>query len=1022
MSSIKLEALVLRKLYDDKNAYNNGFKIFNVMVLPDYLKLVKNQNSITISGILPDFSFNEKVSLEIEEVTTGKYVGSYKVKNLIINSDMFNQADFNKNTLKKLDYAPSTIDNILSVYPNICNDIIEGREIDYTKIKSFSKRMYNSLKRKVKDFQQEFQLMLEFKEFNFSFSVAKNILATYKNLMVFKEKFSEDPYGTLCNIKGLSYKSVDKILLEQNPDLRISVERSKSALLFLLEQEEIKGSSYIDGNECYKLFRELVPECKDLFMKALKDNPNIYVDYDKKIVARTSTFKKEKYIADKLLQAKNLFTRDYNFNTNEYHKIGNDIFLSKKQQEILSIIEKSPISILCGYAGCGKAQPLNSLVLTNKGFKRMYDIKVDTKVYGEDGRLYKVIGVYPQGKKKVYRVYFHDNKYTECTEEHLWTVVKHQHFNKTTQTIELKELFNERLEIDGKYRYSVPVCKPIKFKKRKTHISPRVLANFLSGQYINKKDYLILKNIYGLSRNFLFIPKDFLHNSIDIRKELLKELYKKSIIDQDCDVYYEIETPSVFLKKDIEYLIRGLGYLCVTLPPKKMNEQFIIRFAENAKYRFITNIKYVGEKECQCIEVNNPTQLYLTDHFIVTHNTFSIKAVTTMLKNNNKSFALFAPTGRASKVLKDNTGFDTSTIHRQLMKLRSSNGDVERQITDVDFVICDESTMIDINLMFDLLQALDLKRTSLLFICDPAQLLSVGCGNVLTDMIKSKVFPTVFLDEVFRYNEGGISYVATEIRDGKNYLRDVLEDKKEIVLGNKGDYIFYNIDDDSIIDKISNIYQLVFKNTSVDELDLVCLSAYNKGKLGVFALNQVIQKTINPLTQENKTNFSKLTPDGTLDFRKGDRVIQTINNYKANVLDELYLDNNIIDINHISTNGEIFNGEDGKIICEKRLSNGEPILIIKFNDTYYVYKKEDLNSLSLGYAITIHKSQGSSFKNVIVVSPNSHKFFTTRNLLYVACTRAREKIIQIGSPDLVRTRVKVNETTSRKTFLFDLLK
>lgn len=1023
MSIVQLEVNALRKLYDDKDRANAGFKIYNVLVLPEYINLTKGKSTIVVSGVLPDFEFNEKVALEVEEVLSGKYAGSYKVKTLILDNNMFESADFNENTLKKLGYSEKTIHNILQAYPKICNDIINHNPIDYKNIKGCSETMYNKLVQRVLDFQQEFQLMLEFKEFNFSFAVAKNILHKYSDVRVFKDKFEDDAYKTLCSVKGLSYKSVDKILLEQNPSLRVSLTRSRGALSFILEEEEKKGSSYVDGNYCYKLFKELIPECKDLFMEAIQNNYDIYVNYDKKIIARMSTFEKEKYIANKLLEAHKSYKRNDNFNPEKYHSLGDGNVLSKKQQEILSIVQNSPISILCGYAGCGKAQPLNSLVLTTKGFRKMKNIKVGTKVFGEDGKPHKVIGVYPQGKKKVYRVYFHDKKYTECTEEHLWTVTKHQHFSNKTYTLELKDLFEERLEIDGAYKYSVPVCEPIQFKEQRVYIQPSILGRFLNGEFINKKDYLTLTSLYGVSRKFSFIPEAFLKNSIQVREELLKSLMPKYVVVNEENKYYEIKVKSAILKNDIECLIYGLGKLCVTIPPTKDDNYYYIRYSNDAKHRFITDIKYIGEKKCQCIEVNNPTQLYITDNFIVTHNTFSIKSVTRMLADNGKNFELLAPTGRASKVLKDNTDCETSTIHRNLMPLRNGMGNVIRKMDFVDFVICDESTMIDINLMFDLLNAIDLRRTSLLFVCDPAQLLSVGCGNILTDMINSKVFPTVSLDEVFRYDEGGISYVATKIRNGSNFLADIeVNEDKYTPLGTNNDYLFYYTEDDNIMDVVTNLYvSMLNKNGgNLNGLDIVTLSAYNKGKLGVGALNENIQSAINPQTEDNITSFSKNTPEGKVEFRINDKVIQTVNNYKATTV-EFGLISDEIDTRYL-TQDVVFNGEDGYIVRETKLSNGEPVLIIRFEDRYFVYKKEDLISLSLGYAITIHKSQGSSFKNVIVVSPNTHKYFTTRNLLYVACTRARERVIQVGSVGVIRSGIRNNETTSRNTFLEDLLK
>ncbi|MFR4986801.1 MAG: AAA family ATPase [Lachnospirales bacterium] len=373
----------------------------------------------------------------------------------------------------------------------------------------------------------------------------------------------------------------------------------------------------------------------------------------------------------------------------------------------------------------------------------------------------------------------------------------------------------------------------------------------------------------------------------------------------------------------------------------------------------------------------------------------SVNAVIEMLKDNGKSFLAIAPTGRASKVLHENIGEDTGTIHRMVLN---------QKIIDTDFLICDEATMIDIFLMKELFERINFNRTSILFICDPAQLSSVGCGNVLADMISSQKFPLVFLDKVFRYNEGGISYVATEIRNGQSYIQDGTRTNNIIKFGANQDYVFVETNDDDINQQIIKMYQNLMRKGKLDINEIVILSAYNKGKYGTIVLNNHLQKLINPKTPNNETTFSKKVDNTEINFRIGDRVIQIKNDYNVPLKEN----------DKETTN--VFNGEDGTITDATK-----DFLIIKFNGVETKYDKSMLSNLMLGYAMTIHKSQGSTFKNVIVVSPNSHKFFFTRNLLYVATTRASSRVIHIGSLNLVYSALKKNESKKRNTFLKDLL-
>lgn len=402
------------------------------------------------------------------------------------------------------------------------------------------------------------------------------------------------------------------------------------------------------------------------------------------------------------------------------------------------------------------------------------------------------------------------------------------------------------------------------------------------------------------------------------------------------------------------------------------------------------------EQQIEILPILEKYSISILCGYAGTGKSTSINAVTQMLKENGKDFLLIAPTGRASKVLSENTGEIAGTIHRMVLN---------NSMIECDFVICDEATMIDIFLMKELISRIDFNRTSLLFVCDPAQLSSVGCGNVLSDMINSNKFPLVFLDRVFRYEEGGISYIATKVRKGENYLHTGDKYNNIIKFGSNKDYLFIETPDDNIDKQIAKIYHQLIEKGRLDINEIVILSAYNSGKYGTVILNNQLQELINPKTPNNKTVFSKRIDNTNIDFRIGDKVIQIKNDYNVS-----------LNTDDIKETVNIFNGEDGIII-----DANETFLIVKFNEVETRYDKSMLSNLMLGYAITIHKSQGSTFKNVIIVSPTAHTYFSNRNLLYVATTRARNKVIHIGSINLVNSSLKKNESQIRNTFLKDLL-
>lgn len=387
---------------------------------------------------------------------------------------------------------------------------------------------------------------------------------------------------------------------------------------------------------------------------------------------------------------------------------------------------------------------------------------------------------------------------------------------------------------------------------------------------------------------------------------------------------------------------------------------------------------------------------------------YSMQGVVNMLDDSKKNYLILASTGKASKVLSHYIQKEVKTIHRGLeynpeygfkygIGEYEFNGEkFQREKLDYDVVIVEEFSMIDIFLLRSLLRAIDTERTKILFIGDPAQIPSVSAGNVSHDMINSGVIPTSLLTTVFRYGEGGLSYVATKIRKGERYLKS---DKPIQILGRNKDYKFINVEQEEAKEVIQSIYSKYLKSgASID--DLMILTAYNKGSYGATELNKVIQELVNPIEDEL---IVKRNGEDVI-FRVDDKVMQIKNNYRAK-------------INGSEKITAIYNGDIGIV----KLANKEEIVVnIDGNDI--VYSKADASSqLDLAYAMTIHKSQGSSINHVILVTPKAHKFFLDRNLLYVASSRSRKTLDHVGTYDVVSSALRKSANTSRNTHLKEFL-
>lgn len=372
----------------------------------------------------------------------------------------------------------------------------------------------------------------------------------------------------------------------------------------------------------------------------------------------------------------------------------------------------------------------------------------------------------------------------------------------------------------------------------------------------------------------------------------------------------------------------------------------------------------------------------------------SVQAIINLCDDENLSYTLMTPTGKSAIVLGNFTKRDAGTIHRKLCYNPSKGwGYNKDNKLDTDVVIVDENGMTDIWLMKNLLDAIDIQKTRILFVQDDAQLPSVSCGNCAYDFINSSIIPTTRLNKIFRYGEGGLLQVATKIRKGEKYLRNS-EDIQ--IFGINKDYTFIPSEDDSIADYVVGIYQKLL-NQGAEAKDILVLSANNVGKNGTIMLNNVLQEKFNP----HKDNLKWIKYGETI-FRENDVVMQVVNDYKAE--------------NEDGDEVTITNGEIGKIISIEWNK-----VYVQYDRDTIVYSKEDLDKIILAYSISIHKSQGSSVDNVIVVSPKSQVWTSNKNLLYVGLTRARKKAFHIGLVKTVNTALRKSAELQRNTFMIDLL-
>lgn len=483
---------------------------------------------------------------------------------------------------------------------------------------------------------------------------------------------------------------------------------------------------------------------------------------------------------------------------------------------------------------------------------------------------------------------------------------------------------------------------------------------------------------------------------------------------KDNTIYYDKDKLVVALRRTYE----TEAYIATNLVVASSIKKNIWKINTD-KYKFVDGCE-LSEEQQQVNKLLCQNQVVILAGFAGSGKSYSTQAVLNMCKDNNKTYLCLSSTGKAAKVLTEYIGEEAKTVHRGLgfPDTESYNGwhfNTENKVP-YDLVVIDEFSMVDVFLFEHIIDAIDFTRTKLLLVGDPAQCSSVGAGNALYDMIESNRITKVILSKIFRYSEGGLMTVATDVRNGKPFL------KKDIgtmtTFGKNKDYTFIKCEDKDIIKNTLALYKKLLsqewqesRGLQLDVSDIQVLTAKNVGAYGTVALNNELQKIAN-----KNYGSSKSFKVGETVFYEGDMVIQGQNNYKA----ELYLDDMILE----DDNGKpkkilIANGETAVI---KSIYPSIQCVVLDFGGTEVVYYRNDMQNISLGYAITGHKSQGSGIKIPIIVEPRSHIFMDTSNLLYVMLTRTKLMCFHLGLPETVNMVIKKKENLKRNTFLLEMLK
>ncbi len=383
-----------------------------------------------------------------------------------------------------------------------------------------------------------------------------------------------------------------------------------------------------------------------------------------------------------------------------------------------------------------------------------------------------------------------------------------------------------------------------------------------------------------------------------------------------------------------------------------------------------------------------------------TGKTTTIKGIINIFQYQNLDIALAAPTGRAAKRMSEVTGMEAKTIHR-LLEVEWDEDDkpyfrrnIENPL-ECDALILDELSMIDIHLFANLLEALPL-GCRLILVGDSDQLPPVGSGNVLHDLILSEKLPVVCLNQVFRQAmESKIITNAHKIVNGE--MPDLANDGKDFFhMERPNPYLSAQ----TVVSLCSERLPKAYGWDSFSDIQVICPS--KKGETGTQNLNRLLQSALNPQDKDK----NEITIAGQI-FRTGDKIMQVKNNYN-------------IEWESADDKGRgIFNGDIGIL---RRIDMKTGTIEVDFDGRVASIPAESLSEIELAYAVTVHKSQGSEFKAVILPTIGIVPNLAYRNLLYTAVTRAKEMLITVGSAEQIEYMTYNDKKAKRYSALKAFLK
>jgi len=498
-------------------------------------------------------------------------------------------------------------------------------------------------------------------------------------------------------------------------------------------------------------------------------------------------------------------------------------------------------------------------------------------------------------------------------------------------------------------------------------------------------------HVYAPQGQLVSEATEILNVPSDLVEEGVGRLEKEEQVHREEITYAIQERPGVAMREESAVYLLPFYYGEVGVANRLRtiinDERSQLAFYQSADWERV--FTYLAERTNQPLNAGQreAVRTALTNKVTVltggpgTGKTTTVQTIIRLLEARKRSYALASPTGRAAKRLSEATGREAKTVHR-LLEFSPQKGFLrnEDHPLEVDMVIVDEASMLDLLLTNHLLKAIN-PASHLLLVGDVDQLPSVGAGNVLRDIIASGQVVVVRLEEIFRQAEGSL-IVANAHRINRGLMPLFAKEARDF-------FLFVEEDPekaaDLVVDLVKTRIPRKFGYHPVDDIQV--LSPMYRGAVGVSNLNARLQEALNPpsLAKGERRLAGRL-------FRLGDKVMQTRNNYDK----------------------EVYNGDIGRVV---RIDLENQLMVVRIDDRPVPYDFSELDELVHAFAVSVHKSQGSEYPAVVMPVLTQHYLMLQRNLLYTAVTRARELVVLVGAKKAIAIAVRNDKIAHRHTAL-----